>query len=783
MSQQKKQFYDFDDFRLDVSDRLLFRRGEILPLTQKAFEVLLALVERKGQVVEKEELRKQVWGGSFVEEGNLTQNIYTLRKILGQASGDDEYIQTIPRRGYRFAAPVSESFVDDDTLPESSSVVITTPDNQQIANALQALPDASLTQQPVDETTNISGEPNAALKEPASPQVENIATQEIGNEAKAAAITSQAEKSETPERQRKLFLIAASVILVIALIGIGLWFYQKAQGNLNSSVREEMTVTALTSTGNIQCTAISPDGKYVATAIADKPHQGSLWLTQLSTNTQQQIIAPTEARFFAVSFSRSGDYLYYVLIEPHTRVLYRIPLVGGTANKLIEGVDSAVAFSPDGNRMVFRRVLNARRETALFTANLDGSDEQELAAIKMPETFADPAWSPDGKLIACGAGRTEAGVNMYVIVINVADKSVKQFSATRWNWIGQMGWLTDGSGLLMVAGESAVAPYQLWRLAYPTGEARRITNDANYYNRLSLSADGQVCVAMQRRQATNLWLASADNLNLGKPVKFGTGGYRGDLSWTPDGKLVFDSDAGNATSISVMNSDGSDTRQLTGELTGRAYFGQATVSPDGRYIVYASDMAGALHLWRMNRDGSNPLQLTNGEGEENPDVSPDGEWVIYTKRETRESKKPTTWKVSIDGGEPQPLIESFTAYPAVSPDGKLIACIYAENYSDPGRIALFPIAGGEPIKIFPTPVLLTRLRWTPDGRGIAYSENPLGTAKILMQFLDKEPPEKLLEFENDRIFGFAWSRDGKALACVRGIWAGNVVLIKNFKTD
>lgn len=104
MSPQTKRFYEFDRFRIDVSERVLKRDGEIVPLTQKAFEVLLVLVERRGGVVSKEELLEKVWPDTFVEESNLAQNIYTLRKALGQAPNGEGYIATVPRRGYRFAA-------------------------------------------------------------------------------------------------------------------------------------------------------------------------------------------------------------------------------------------------------------------------------------------------------------------------------------------------------------------------------------------------------------------------------------------------------------------------------------------------------------------------------------------------------------------------------------------------------------------------------------------------------------------------------------------------------
>src|SRR5262245_30734335 len=99
MSQPDKHFYQFDEFRIDRTERLLLRKGEMIALTQKAFDLLIVLIERRGSVVEKEELIRQVWQGTFIEEGTLTQNIYTLRKVLGKTPDGTDYIQTLPRRG------------------------------------------------------------------------------------------------------------------------------------------------------------------------------------------------------------------------------------------------------------------------------------------------------------------------------------------------------------------------------------------------------------------------------------------------------------------------------------------------------------------------------------------------------------------------------------------------------------------------------------------------------------------------------------------------------------
>ena len=101
MGQQGNRSFEFGRFRMNVAERVLLRDGEVVPLTPKVFDILLTLVENRGQVVSKEELMKRVWPDTFVEEGNLTQNISLLRTALGETPGGAQFSVTVPRRGDR----------------------------------------------------------------------------------------------------------------------------------------------------------------------------------------------------------------------------------------------------------------------------------------------------------------------------------------------------------------------------------------------------------------------------------------------------------------------------------------------------------------------------------------------------------------------------------------------------------------------------------------------------------------------------------------------------------
>ncbi|HEX5080545.1 MAG TPA: hypothetical protein VFY40_00765, partial [Blastocatellia bacterium] len=540
--------------------------------------------------------------------------------------------------------------------------------------------------------------------------------------------------------------------------------------------------TRLTNTGNIWGgAAISPDGKYVAYPVNDTQQTSSLWVRQLAALGSAQIIPPARVNYGGVTFSRDGNHIFYVMREENSPVasLYRIPLLGGASKKIIEDVaaNSAVSFSPDGSRFVFRRVFRWP-SGALFVANTDGGGEQRIATLNPPEFFSDPAWSPDGKVIACGAGRADGGANFYVVTVSAGDWVMRPVSAKKWRGIGAVEWLPDGKGLLMIAAAPPPGPYQVWRLPYPGGEGERVTNNADSYVRLSLTADSSLLLAIRQKRNTSLWMVPAEEPRLARKMTLGTGGFRDNLRWTTGGKIVFESETAGVPDISVMDENGGAQKQLLGDLTGQGTAVTPAVSPDGRYVLFGFELNGVRHIWRMDINGGNLVQLTRGGGEDSPHCSPDGKWVIYTERG---SDKPTLWKVSIDGGEPVQLTKTFSIMPSVSPDGKLIACLYSNEESGRRwRLALLPFDGGEPVKVFSQDIYdSSPPKWTPDGRALTYTDT--GRSNIWLQPVAGGEPRKMTDFTNDLIFGYEWSPDGKRLACVRGIWERDLVLIKNFR--
>ena len=771
MSKQPNQLYEFGEFKLDAAERVLQRGNEPVPLTQKAFETLLVLVQRSGHVVEKDELMKQVWADAFVEEANLARNVWTLRKALGDDEREHHYIETVPKLGYRFVAPVRE------LTNEAVSVLVRRHVKARIVTE--------------EEDSSDSSRSTIAAKQRADSDFEMLVTNASaqGFSAPAAKVVSPADVGVRPTSAKRLvseikrYKRGAAVALAafaIVLVGIAFLLYKLISQNRSvsnpSAAFQKMKLAKMTNTGNAKQAAISPDGRYVVHVIDDAGQQ-SLWIRQVAIASNVQIVAPADVVYKGLTFSRDGNYVYYVKWDKKTfPALYQMPVLGGIARRLVVDIDSAVTFSPDDGQFAFLRGNSDEGESALIVANSDGSSERKLAVRKEPDFFPTwfdarnaPAWSLDGRVIACPVGRVDAsGRHMTVVVANVADGAVEPITSQRWWQIEGVEWLRDGSGLVLNAREQSSSPFQIWYLSSPGGEVHKITNDLNDYRGMSLTVDSTSLATVQSDQVSNISIARTGDTK--DAMRLTSGKFDGidGISWTPDGKIVYASRASGDSDIWIMNQDGNNQKQLTANRGNNSW---PAVSPDGRYIVFTSDRTGTDHVWRMNIDGSNSKQLTNGNREGWPDCSPDGQWVVYNT--VWPSK--FLWKVPIDGGEPVQVIDRLSGPFAISPDGKLLASFYWDV--EAGKVAIYRFAGGQAIRSFD---IWTWVRWTPDGRALAYIDLR-NLLNITSQPIDGSRSEHLTDFKDGRIFNFAWSHDGKQLALARGTVSSDVVLIKDFR--
>ena len=716
------QIFEFGEFRLDTSRRLLSKNGEVVPLTHKAFETLALLVENRGRTVEKDELLREIWPDTFVEEGSLARNISVLRKALGEGPSDHQYIQTIPKQGYRFVAAIREVI-----QPASAELFQSDP------------PDAAATDLPSRERQSVEA------------------------------------------RNYMPYAIAAGVIAALLVTGIALYFSMSPTPT--QPAKTAMNVTRFTSTGKAMDAAISPDGKYVVYVINEGGKQ-SLWVKQVASGSEVQIVPPGDVNFQGLAFTSDGNYVFYnVWDKVHVGEIYRIPVLGGTANRLVNDVMPMMSVSPDDREIVFVRSLATADETHLVAARTDGSGERIVSKIGPVEKgwFGGPVWSRDGKWIAFALGGVgEQGQSFVRLAKIPAEGGEPQILSDRkFLGVGALGWHSNGRDLILTASEQLQTPNQLWRLDTVTGEATRLSNDLNGYNGLSLTADTRSIVTTQGDFQSNIYVggesASADWKRLT------SGRYEGlNVTWTPDGRVVYVSQESGNDDIWIMNADGSGRKRLTSDPSIDA---TPTVSYDGKTIVFASLRSGVPHLYRMSIDGGEQVQITDGTGEWAPVASPTEPYVVF-----QNSTKRGIWKIDLNDGSQSNLNDAFTYLPAFSADGKRMIFSYWDDRSKPERLrqAYLELMTGKQIELLSVPTSAIRqnsqviLRWTSDGRSYAYIDDRDGVSNIWRQPLDGGSPQKVTAFNDSYIYTFDWSHDGK-IAAARGTYAFDVVLITNFE--
>ncbi|PWT82712.1 MAG: hypothetical protein C5B44_01705 [Acidobacteria bacterium] len=594
----------------------------------------------------------------------------------------------------------------------------------------------------------------------------------------AARTISSVEYISRGIRTHKLGIsIAVLIAIGIVAAAVALWSRVRPTASRERPF-QQMRLDRLTNTGQAGVATISPDGKYVV-HVNSNGAESSLWVRQVATSSNVQIVPPLEGRFVGQTFSPDGVFVYYVIYEKNSPLgtVYQIPVLGGQPKKIIEDVDSRISLSPDAKQFAFVRQYPDSGETTLYVANANGSAQQKIASRMRPQRFdvsAGPAWSPDGTFIVCSVGALENGTDQHTLVaIPQNGGPEKQLTTRRWSFISGVSWLTDRSGLIISAQERLNGPVQLSFMSYPGGEIQRITNDLNNYNGSSLSADDLSLATVETQTTSNIWLAKNGDAASSVRISSGNGDGSGRLAWTPDGRIVYSSFRGAVGDIWIANADGSAAKQLTFDS---ALNGFPSVSQDGRYIVFVSTRAGA-HIYRMDLNGNNVQQITNGIGEFNPVITPDSLWIIYQSFDTR------LWKVPIEGGTPERVSDKLATQPAISPDGKLIACRYREESLSPFQLGILSLDTGQKVKAIdlpPTANTSAALQWTADGRSVLYIDTRGGVSNIWSQPMDG-PAKQLTNFRTDQIFAFDWSRNGRQLLLARGNTTNDVVLIVQTK--
>jgi Tol biopolymer transport system component/DNA-binding winged helix-turn-helix (wHTH) protein len=667
--------YQFGPFRIGVAERVLRRQDQIVPLTPKCFDTLLVLAQHGGNVVEKETLMRAVWPDSFVEEGNLAQNIFTLRKTLGELPEGGRYIQTIPKRGYRLVVP--EAAAPAPVLPQSAPP------------------------------------PEATHRAPRRISYVIAAGIAIASTLIAGLLAWSPANRSVPVPRISLLTVPNNIAYGIVSPDGRHIAYVSRDAELQSLwVRETAGVGAGTRVvgplrGHFWGVSYSPDTEYLYYVLREETHptNGVLFRVAVRGGESQRLASGVAA---APAFSPDGRRLVFKRYEPNDRgYLLTANALGGDI-RIIAQRDAAYAFynyqwAADGMSVYF--VEGVRYPTgsgwSLWEIPAAGGAAR-LVMGPQPKPLSSVNWLSRSEVLALIADEDSGREQIWRLGPGTAARRLTNDI----NNYTQIGHTEDGRTLLANTVETHDS---IWTAAAPglrRTEPVRLSLPAGSYDDPAWTPDGRVVFAGQ----SNLWLSSADGVER-KPL-LPEKGVAMEPAISSDGRfVVFVLRRQGSTNLWRIGIDGSGFRRVTG---GRFDWHPA-LSPDGKWVAYVSRVLDQTAVWKAPLDGAgSPVKLV-ASGVSELVVSPDGRLLAYT------TDSGETQLRSFDDGS---MVRKMTApvdaaYLQWSRDGKSLTYVSHSDRSE--QFWREPIAGGPAIRIGqPMPGDVLNVNWSSDASRILY---------------------------------------------------------------
>lgn len=653
------RMFRFSSFELDLRAGELRKHGLRVKLQDQPLQILALLLEKPGEVVTREQLRDRLWpADTFVDfDHSLNSAVKKLRQALNDDPDVPRFIETLPRRGYRFIAPVSNG----STAPQASS-----PEN--------AVP----------------------LSTPA-----------------AAPTPPPADR---PRHVPHWKLWAAGAFGFALALTLAFWFRPRSQELSESPIR----LVPLTSySGNVCRGSFSPDGNQIAFAWrgevrdSNSPSGIDIFIKQIGAEKPLQLTQDFGFNFYP-AWSPDGRYIAFLHWKQNERPgVYLVPALGGPPRKIIDfdqptKCNPGLSWSQDGRYLVSAYAPDDQ-PCQLKRIGIEDLHVDSLTSPPVPSTGDwDPQYSPDGQNIAFIRNSKDVED---VYVMPAAGGTPRRLTFDN-RLLSGLAWSADSKDIIFSSNRGG-ATWGLWRigaegggtpdrlsigsdhaympsislkgnrLAYDSGmwneNIWRVAIDPNHrlekperliYSSLQeegpqYSPDGKRIVFQSTRSGFfEIWRADADGSNLVQLTNF-SGPLTGTPRWSPDGKQIsFDTRPGAHPNVEVVSADGGPPRRFVNDSADE---GVASWSHDGRWLYFASNRAGSWQVWKRRLDGGQPIQVTS-KGGFAAFESPDGKTLFYAK-----FNEPGMWTVPVDGGPETKILDEppggYWGYFAAGPDG------------------------------------------------------------------------------------------------------------------
>jgi DNA-binding winged helix-turn-helix (wHTH) protein/Tol biopolymer transport system component len=726
----------FGPFEIDRVEGRLYKRGVPLRIESHPFLVLVALLERPDDIVTREELQQRIWGdGTNVGfEDGLNTAVRKLRFALGDSADAPLFIETIPKKGYRFVAPLSGGMSSE-----------TTAENDRSAEAVVRL----------DNGVEIGREEQIPLVEDSSQDRSRARTENFVGEA-------------ISDRTRFVVLLAA---LAVAVAITGLMFWRQSRLERLASRFSTIQAHRLEGVHTRESVAISPDGRYVAYARWDG-QMSSIRLRQVANAGEAEILLPRKTNYVGLTFTPDGNELYFVSNNegnPHYRSLYRMPALGGSTQKLIEDIDSPVSFSPDGRRFVFARFRAATSTLEVRTANADGSREElfrQFGGYAWGCFLPQATWSPDGRTIAVPFRSTLTPGRSSLYAVDVATRKVEEVYSGA-GCIGHPAWTADRALIFSRGGELWMVPQEN-RVG---GVLRLAGYGGSLGEQIDISRDGKIAVAAGDESSKGLWGVPVQPVSSAKQIISGDASLSS-VDELMGGRIVVTKDD---SSIWTVKADGSDWQRLA-NVRGLAI-------SCGQFVVVATDLGtDDDSLVRFNADGTGSRTLVRGPAK-TPTCSSNGDAVFYVTPGPQQR----IMRVAIEGGDAVTVAkieEGVLVTLRISTDGNFLAYAFYNGSKPSTRFSVSVVRagdGGMVSTVEEAKLGAWDFYWSPDGKALDYISAQDELADVWEKPLAGGEPRRITQFGSGEISDFHWSRDGKRLLVVWGPKSDDVVLLSGMR--
>jgi eukaryotic-like serine/threonine-protein kinase len=676
MATDPRVTYEFGPFHMDPDKQILCRGDDVVPVPPKAFETLLVLVRRSREVVSKEELLKEVWPNSFVEESNLSQNIFLLRKALGDTAENRQYIVTLPGRGYRFAATVRTVSENGEALfaqARTRTQILIEEDQAETDQALKALP-----------------------------------------------------IRPAPRVSRRFQISVAAVALLLAL---GAFFLIRSRrGTQTAHDKEWEQLTFFTDSAVYP--ALSPDGRMLAFIRGSDSFMGpgQIYVKLLPSGEPVQL-TNDDAVKLAPSFSPDGSRIVYSIIEPWDT--WEVSALGGSPHLLLPN-SSSLTWIAQGKRLLFSEMREGLH-LVLVTTDADRGNSRDVYVPPGKRSMVHHSYlSPDGrwvlmvamdsggKILPCRVVPFQSGHDVKI----VGPPNGKCLSGA-WSPDGKWIYLTSNAsnadpGRVGRAGWQPAPGSHIWRQRFPDGEPEQITFGPTSEEGIAMAPDGKSLITSVGAEDLTVWLHDKEGDH-----QISSEGNASSPSFSSDGRWLYFLKSNGPTQGEELW-----VKDLTAGRIDRVLPGYAmqsySVSRDGKEVAFTrNDQRGPSSLWvAPTSRRTPPVRISSPAAEDSPHFLPDGGLVFRAI----EGGANYLYRMNSDGSARQKISpERVLDILDVSPDGRWVAAAMPgsgdEEHINLGITKAFRVDGTSAVSVCVGYCLLS---WDTGG-GFVYLSYPIRT--------------------------------------------------------